>query len=227
MKKTKLIVLDIDDTLTSSEKKHTESLLYAMKVIGINNVDTDWRNYANATDSYILKSNYERVLGKQFSFEIIPDFEKIMTAHFLTYADSTEVLGAKNMVDFFMKETAYGVCFATGSLGQPAYLKLEQAEINFVPNVVEVSNNILTREGIVSSAIEKAKKYYNVETFEDVISFGDGLWDVTTARNLNIHFIGVNKKNISDFKKQNVKYHINDWSEFDLSKAERILKINI
>ncbi|SNR17303.1 HAD family hydrolase [Tenacibaculum jejuense] len=226
MKKKNLIVFDIDDTLTSSEKKHTDSLLFAMDNMGIKNVDTDWRNYANATDSYIVKTNFERVFQKDFSLELLKDFEKVMTDHFVTYPDSKEVLGAKKIVDFFEKETNYGVCFATGSLFQPALLKLEQAGIIFSEEVLETSNQIYTREGIVSSAIDKAKKYYNVTDFDHIISFGDGLWDVTTAENLGLHFVGVNKRNVEDFKKQKVLYHIEDWTSFDLNKAEEIFKIN-
>ena len=226
MKKKNLIVFDIDDTLTSSEKKHTDSLLFAMDNMGIKNVDTDWRNYANATDSYIVKKNFERVFQKDFSLELLEDFEKVMTDHFVTYPDSKEVLGAKKIVDFFEKETNYGVCFATGSLFQPALLKLEQAGIVFSQDVLETSNQIYTREGIVSSAIDKAKKYYNVTDFDHIISFGDGLWDVITAENLGLHFVGVNKRNVEDFKKQNVLYHIEDWISFDLNRAEEIFKIN-
>mgnify|MGYP001791351648 CR=1 FL=1 len=226
MKKKNLIVFDIDDTLTSSEKKHTDSLLFAMDNMGIKNVDTDWRNYANATDSYIVKKNFERVFQKDFSLELLEDFEKVMTDHFVTYPDSKEVLGAKKIVDFFEKETNYGVCFATGSLFQPALLKLEQAGIVFSQDVLETSNQIYTREGIVSSAIDKAKKYYNVTDFDHIISFGDGLWDVTTAENLGLHFVGVNKRNVEDFKKQNVLYHIEDWTSFDLNRTEEIFKIN-
>lgn len=226
MKKENLIVLDIDDTLTSSGKKHTDSLLFAMKNMGIENVDTDWRNYKNATDSYILKANYEKTFKKDFNFKVIRSFEEVMTQHFLTYKDSSEIKGAKQIVDFFVNKTNYGVCFATGSLLKPALLKLQQANISFVPDILEVSNAILTREEIVASAIKKAKTYYNVPNFKNIISFGDGLWDLTTAKNLGIHFVGVNTKNITDFKKQNVQYHINDWTEFNVNKIAQIFNIN-
>lgn len=226
MKKQNLIVLDIDDTLTSSEKKHTDSLLFAMHKFGITNVDTNWKNYANATDSYIFKVNYEKTHNKKFSFDLINEFEKIMTTHFLTYKDSEEIVGASTMVNFFLHQTNYAVCFATGSLLQPALLKLKQAEIEFYTDVLEVSNKILTREKIVESAINKAKSFFKVENFEHIISFGDGLWDATTAKNLGVHFVGVNTKNIEDFKKQGVQYHINTWNDFEVKKMEEIFKIH-
>jgi len=225
MKKENLIVLDIDDTLTSSEKKHVDALLFAMKNIGIENVDTNWKNYKNTTDTYVLKKNYEATFNKKFSLNIIDDFEEVMTSQFLTYEDTKEIKGAKDIVDFFVNETNYGVCFATGSLLQPALLKLTQANISFVPNIVETSNSMYTREKIVKSAIKKAKDYYQVSGFKNIISFGDGLWDITTAKNLGLHFVGVNSKNIKDFKEQEVKYYINDWTEFNLGKTEQIFNI--
>lgn len=225
MKKQNLVVLDIDDTLTSSEKKHTDSLLYAMRKFGITEVDTDWRNYTNATDSYIFKVNYEKTFDKEFSFDLIEEFEEIMTSHFLTYKNSEEVLGARNMVNHFLEDTNYAVCFATGSLLKPALLKLTQAEIKHYPEIIQVSNSTLTREEIVASAIQKAKNYFEVDGFKHIISFGDGLWDATTAENLGIHFVGVNTRNIEDFKKQGVQYHINTWNDFDLDKAEKIFNI--
>lgn len=226
MKKKNLIVLDIDDTLTSSGEKHISAFLFAMKHIGIDKIDTNWINYKHLTDSYIIKKNYEDTFKKEFTFEVIKEFEKVMTQHFLTSEDSKEIKGAKKMIDFFINETNYGVCFATGSLLEPALLKLQQANISFVPDVLEVSNTILTREEIVTSAIEKAKKYYGVGAFKNIISFGDGLWDITTAKNLGVHFVGVNSKNSEAFKKQNVQYYINDWTIFDIHKLEQIFNIN-
>ena len=227
MIKENLLVLDIDDTLTSSQQKHTDSLLFAMNQMGIDGVDTDWRNYKNATDSYILKSNYERKFQKHFNLKLISSFEKVMTEHFLTYKNSLEIKGAKQMVDFFINETNYAVCFATGSLLKPALLKMHQSGIGFAPDVLEASNILFTREEIVSSAIDKAKKYYGINEIKNIISFGDGLWDVFTARNLKLNFVGVNTKNTKDFIKQKVEYHINDWLDFDLNKMEKIFKIEI
>lgn len=225
MKKKNLLILDIDDTLTCSEDKHTDALLYAMKHFKIENIDTDWRNYKNATDSYIFSVNYEKTHNKKFTFDLIEEFEQVMTKRFLEFPDTSEIKGAKKMVDYIMNETDYGVCFATGSIHKPGLLKLEQAGINFETAVLSSSNSIFTRENIVKSSIEKAKKHYQVNEFEHIISCGDGLWDVITAQNLGVHFIGVNDKNLSDFKKMNVQYHISDWTEFDLQKAEKTLKI--
>ena len=225
MTKKKLAVLDIDDTLTKSGEKHTKSLLFAMKHFGITQVDTDWRNYKNAADSYIFSVNYEKTHGKDFSFDLIPEFEEIMTEHFLTFPDTTEITGAQKALQSLIQDSNYAICFATGSILQPALLKLQQALITMIPEILESSNTIFAREDIVTSAIQKAKKYYHVDSFDTIISFGDALWDVTTAKNLGIHFVGVNEKNSNDFNKMKVKHHIKDWTEFDLLETEKKLGI--
>lgn len=225
MKKKNLIVFDIDDTLTKSENQHQTAFVEAMISSGITNIDKDWKSYKNMTDSYILKKNYERNFNKEFDFSMMPEFEKKMTEHLLSLPETKEILGAKAIVDFFMNETDYAICFATGSLLEPALIKLQQAEINFIPDVIETASSFYTREEIVKSAIEKAKKYFQVDDFETIISVGDGIWDFKTAHNLGVHFLGIRNKNLEDFQQHNIKSHIVDWSHFDFQKIQTELEI--
>lgn len=116
--------------------------------------------------------------------------------------------------------------FATGSLLKPAILKLEQAKIWYDEKLIASSNLFYEREQIVSDSIEKAKKYYCVEEFENIISIGDGIWDLKTAKNLNLKFIGVGLKNYADFKKERIEIHTENWYNFDFENAENKLGIN-
>ena len=225
MKKKNLIVFDIDDTLTKSENQHQTAFVEAMISSGITNINKDWKSYKNMTDSYILKKNYERNFNKEFDFSMMPEFEKKMTEHLLSLPETKEILGAKAIVDFFMNETDYAICFATGSLLEPALIKLQQAEINFIPDVIETASSFYTREEIVKSAIEKAKEYFQVDEFETIISVGDGIWDLKTAHNLGVHFLGIRNKNLEDFQQHNIKSHIVDWSHFDFQKIQTELEI--
>lgn len=225
MKKKNLIVFDIDDTLTKSENQHQTAFVEAMISSGITNINKDWKSYKNMTDSYILKKNYERNFKKEFDFSMMPEFEKKMTEHLLSLPETKEILGAKAIVDFFMNETDYAICFATGSLLEPALIKLQQAEINFIPDVIETASSFYTREEIVKSAIEKAKKYFQIEEFKTIISIGDGIWDLKTAHNLGVHFLGIRNKNLEDFQQHDIKSHIVDWSHFDFQKIQTELEI--
>ena len=226
MKKKNLIVFDIDDTLTKSENQHQQSYVDAMLHLGITEINQDWKAYKNMTDSYILKKNFETNFKKDFNMKsFIPEFENKMTELFLELPKTKEIKGATKIVDFFMKETNYAICFATGSLLKPALIKLEQANMNFVPNLVEASNDFYTREEIVTSAIRKAKAYFSVNEFQNIISVGDGIWDLRTAKNLGIHFLGIRDKNLKDFQEENIKSHIRDWRNFDFNKIQTELEI--
>ena len=43
------------------------------------------------------------------------------------------------------------------------------------------------------ACIDKAKEQYGVAEFEKIVSVGDAVWDLKTAANLNIGFIGINE----------------------------------
>ncbi|WP_422089309.1 HAD family hydrolase [Tenacibaculum ovolyticum] len=225
MKKKNLIIFDIDDTLTKSENQHQTAFVNTMINFGITEINKNWKSYKNVTDSYILKQNFETNFEKDFDISFIVEFEDKMTTLFLKESETVEIEGAKKVVDFFMRETDYAICFATGSLLKPALIKLAQANINFVPDLVESANSIYTREDIVKSAINKAKKYFQVKEFENIISVGDGIWDLKTARNLGVHFLGIRNKNLVDFKQENIKSHIVDWTNFDFQKIKKALQI--
>ena len=225
MHKKNLIVFDIDDTLTKSEFQHQLAYVNTMKEFGITKINQDWKTYKHHTDSYILKKNYENNFEENFHLSFIKGFETKMTTAILLLKKVEEIKGARAAVDFFMNQTNYGVAFATGSILQPALVKLNQAEIKFTEELVVGSNSIYEREGIVKEAIERAKDFYQVEEFENIISVGDGLWDLTTARNLGVHFIGIGTKNYPDFEKQDIKVHIKDWIAFDWEGA--LMKLGV
>jgi beta-phosphoglucomutase-like phosphatase (HAD superfamily) len=220
-----LIVFDIDDTLTKSEYQHQLAYVNTMKEFGITKINQNWREYEHHTDSYILKKNFENNLSGKFDFTFIDDFENRMTELILSLKKVSEIKGAKNIINYFNDKTDYVISFATGSLLKPAFIKLNQSGIRYNTELVVGSNGIYEREGIVEKAIEKAKDFHKVSSFDNIISVGDGIWDLKTARNLGLHFIGIGMKNYSGFEKENVKVHIKDWSEFDLTQAEEKLGI--
>ena len=218
-----LIVFDIDDTLTKSEYQHQLAYVNTMKEFGISAINKNWKDYLHHTDSYILKENYENNLDTNFEFSFIDDFETRMTELILELDAVSEVPGAQNIINDLNENPNYALTFATGSLLKPAFVKLDQAGINYNKSLVVGSNKIFEREGIVAEAIQKAKAFYKADSFDNIISVGDGLWDLITAKNLDVHFIGIGMKNYQDFKKEHIKHHIKDWNNFNLKDAEDVL----
>lgn len=221
-----LIIFDIDDTLTKSEDQHQLAFVESMKEFRILKINQNWKDYLHHTDSYILKENYIRNLSKPFDFQFIDRFEIRMTEHILKLSKVSEIKGASSMIEALIPNAAYGFAFATGSLLKPALLKLNQAGINYDPKLVVGSNRTFDREGIVSEAIQRAKEFYKVESFKEIVSIGDGIWDLNASKNLGIHFVGLGLKNILDFNKMNVKYHLKDWTHFNLERMEKTLDLS-
>lgn len=220
-----LIVFDIDDTLTKSEYQHQLAYVNTMKEFGITQINQNWKDYKHHTDSFILKVNFENNLSEKFDLSFIEAFENRMTELIGSLKKVSEIKGAKETIDYFSKKTDYAISFATGSLLKPAFVKLNQSGIKYTDHLVVGSNKIYSREGIVETAIKRAKDVHKVTSFDNIISVGDGIWDLKTARNLGLHFIGIGMKNYADFHRESVKLHIKDWSEFDLLAAEKALGI--
>jgi phosphoglycolate phosphatase-like HAD superfamily hydrolase len=216
MKKENLLVFDIDGTLLDSENVHQTGFVNALHAIGVEFVNTYWESYTHLTDSFIAKENYETDVNRGFSPYMLELFENQFLDQ-IKNCNVTQIAGANAFLQRILKETNYAICFATGSLLKPALLKLDRAEIEYNQTVLETSNNYFTREEIVNSAIAKAKTYHNVSTFKRVISLGDGVWDVKTAQNLGIEFIGIGEGNQEKLASHGVKHHFENFEKFDVT----------
>ena len=186
MKKSKLIVFDIDGTLTESVEIHQKGFVNALTQLGVKKIDSNFKAYKHHTDSFIAKVIYEKDKNTLFSDIEIGKFE----AHLLNFIQNypiAEITGAKKTVEQIEDETDFGICYATGSLLKPAKYKLDSIGLKCNREQLIASNNIEDRESIVLKAIESAKSFYKTEKFERIISVGDGLWDLKTAQNLVKH----------------------------------------
>jgi phosphoglycolate phosphatase-like HAD superfamily hydrolase len=162
--------------------------------MGVSEINDDFKTFKHHTDSYVSKTIFESNLSEEFTKEKFNRFEKRLTEK-LSVQKIIEIVGAKKLIDELSHNTDYGFCFATGSLRRPAEYKLNSVGIPFEEWQLVTSDAIYDREGIVSKAIENASHYYKVPKFERIISVGDGLWDLITAKNLELEFIGVGLTN--------------------------------
>jgi len=222
----KLLIFDIDDTLCQSESQHQEAFVDAMRKMQIHDIDQDWGSYAHHTDSFILKKNYEANLGKDFSLDLIHSFELEMTELMLGLSPVQEISGALEFLEQVRKSPEYAMAFATGSLLKPALIKLRQAKLPFLEDLVVGSNQHYSREEIIKSAIDRARAHYSVNRFQSIISFGDGIWDLRAAQKLDLHFVGIGPKNASDFREAKLDFHIKDWTDLNLQQLDLNLRLN-
>lgn len=211
--KNNLFIFDIDGTLTDSVEMYHVAITKSMISLGILDIDTDYDNYIHHSDSYALRYNYERNFDTSFSSELLDNFENDLVTQMNMLNPVEEIKGAKSLLTAF-REKKIPFCFATGSLPKPAIHKLKQCNLWHDELLLSTSKTHESREGFVRDAIERSKVYYGKDQFDTIISIGDGIWDLKTAQNLSLDFIGIGYKNREKLEKQGAKHWFKDIEEF-------------
>ncbi len=181
--------------------------------MGISDIDTDYNNYTHHTDSYALRYNYERNFGTTFPDGLLDDFEADLIYQMSKFDPVKEIEGAKSLIQFF-KDRQVSFCFATGALPKPAMIKLQQCDIWYDEKILATSKTHESREGFVLDAIAKAKSFYNIERFDQILSLGDGVWDLKTAQNLSLDFVGIGDRNRKKLIENGAKNCFSDLTQF-------------
>lgn len=208
----KLVIFDIDGTLTDSVLLYHKVVADCLNLMGIKNVDTNFSNYKYHTDSYGLKWNYENNFDEPYSKKLLTVFENTLFSELIKHPPVNEINGAKNCVDQLLSAN-YAIAFATGSLPKPAKLKLDQCDIWYDEFLIATSEISYDRETFVLKAIENAKEYFKVKMFDQIYSIGDGLWDLETAQKLNLDFIGIGKPHKEKLMKNGCLVHFDDLTQ--------------
>src|SRR5690554_5650377 len=183
--------------------------------IGVKNINAQFKTFKHHTDTFIAKEIYENETQDLFSESNLIKFENGLNQK-INLEKISEINSAKKLLETLENKTDFAICFATGSLRRPAEFKLKSIGVLFDEMQLVASDQIHEREKIVSKAIENASEYYKVEKFERIISVGDGIWDLITARNLGLEFIGVGLENKKALMKRGAELVYKDLSEFEL-----------
>ncbi|MEE2777051.1 MAG: hypothetical protein VYE73_09870 [Acidobacteriota bacterium] len=80
---------------------------------------------------------------------------------------------------------------ATGSWSASARLKLRAAGLQLGGLPLATSDDAISRAGIFEVAVALAANRNGGAGLDRVVSVGDGVWDVETARQLGVPFVGV------------------------------------
>ena len=88
-------------------------------------------------------------------------------------------------------ETDWAIALATGGWFDSASMKLAAINLDFAKLPIASADDSISREEIVKTAISRAKQKYAVADFEKIVCVGDGIWDVLTAVQLQLPFVGV------------------------------------
>jgi phosphoglycolate phosphatase-like HAD superfamily hydrolase len=195
--KKQLIIFDIDGTLLDSMNIDSECYIKSLKnEFGITNINDDWTIYKNASDSGI----FEEIYNEYYKTSPNPDdYKKHENGFFKIYDEKlsnniysfSEIPGAKNIISTINSLPNNFISFATGSYKKTALLKLKHFNISENDFPLSTANDAKAREEIINLSIKKAKRVYSINKFDKVISIGDEIWDLKTAINLSLPFIGI------------------------------------
>ncbi len=223
--KNKLAIFDIDGTLTDSVKIHQSAFVNALNNFGLFDFDTNWSSYKHHTDSYIFKTIFEAQFKKPLTDKDLERFEDLLyelISEAIIQNPLKEIEGAKKILSALKYNSDFDIVFATGSLFNPAKFKLEQVGISLPERLIISANQIFSRDELVLKAIETAKIFYSNNTYEQIISFGDGLWDYETSKNINIDFIGINNEKLQEYNVTSFYLNYTDnelYSKLNIQKA--------
>lgn len=190
--KTKLIIFDIDGTLSNSQTEHHAAYLAAFDKLSFKNLNEDFGSYKDYTDSGIFSEAYFNEFAKEASKQDIRDFEQLHLEQFkevLLISQLTEIAGARQFL-LDLEKTDWAIAFATGSFLPSALIKLDECNIPYRQEVLATASENSDRKKIVLSAIKKARGFYQTD-FDNIVAFGDGLWDYKTAKGLGLELIGI------------------------------------
>ncbi len=184
-----LAIFDIDGTLVDSNAIDHECFIETFdSEFGLRATDTDWRDYPYHTDRGLTHEFLRRAWSRE------PEEAEIERHRiaFITLLQARtvvlhEIRGARAFLDL-IEQRGWSVTLATGAWSESAKLKLALA--GFRPDLpLACCDDCVSREEVLQQAIGDGHH-------SRIVVFGDRWWDVRTARNLKLPFIGVGSEEL-------------------------------
>jgi len=217
-----LVIFDIDGTLTQTN--HVDDACFVQSFVdelGIRDLDTDWSRYPTVCDSGITQHIFRTRFGRMPSAPELARLQRRFVALLAQAYDRepqlfVEVPGAGVAVHKLRQHPDWAVAIATGGWQTSAGFKLSKARIAVDGLPAAFADHGITREVILAAAVVMARHTYQQQQFARIVYIGDGVWDVRTARHLNLDFIGVaSGEREAVLRAEGARAIIQDFSDFD------------
>lgn len=190
----KLVVLDVDGTLTNTNAVDEHCLIGALTaVLGVDNLSNDWSTYAQSTDSGIVNevvSNVHGAVDTDVVARVRHTFFDLME---MAYTQQPEAFAAIDGAgDLFarLRSGGYAVAIATGAWHESARFKMRVAGIDMHGVTMATGDDHSERTEILALAVDRARRW-DGHIPAEVIYVGDGSWDVAAAAALGYRFVGI------------------------------------
>jgi phosphoglycolate phosphatase-like HAD superfamily hydrolase len=227
-----LAIFDIDGTLTETDQIDEICFVQALAdALGITGISTNWAGYPHTTDSaitlHVFQERFNRPPEEIELLKFKTRFVSLLEDHRLNDPSLfAEIVGASCMLGRLNQEPGWRVAIASGSWSVSAALKLKVAGIGLDDFPAAFADDGHSREEILKSAVLKAQLHYQENHFARIVSVGDGLWDVRTARNLRFPFVGIgSEKRGKTLRRAGATHVIRDFTNYSeviscLAKAD-------
>lgn len=209
-----LVIFDIDGTLTQTKGVDDSLFVRAFdEALGVRGFDPNWANYPHATDSSLVVEIVSRARQDEQGRPAPPTPEEIalvQEAYFASLRAQAKVKGrikatpgAAQLIEEIRKRRSWHVAIATGGWRESAMIKLNAAGLFTFGIPSAFADDALSRSAIVMKAMilasgfnfardERAEALAVIgERYGGIVYVGDGVWDVRTARELGIGFLGI------------------------------------
>jgi phosphoglycolate phosphatase-like HAD superfamily hydrolase len=221
MSQMNLAIFDIDGTLTNTNAIDAQCYVRAVHAeFGIDVTGLDWADYTFVTDIGITDQMFQERLGRRPTADEIARLQRRLVT-FLEEAVAAapdafaEIPGAGAALAWLRRHPDWAVAIATGCWQVSARLKLRSAGISAEDLPSAFCEDGHSREDVVRTAHARALAQHGAEGFERVVSIGDGIWDLTTARRLSLPFVGVCAHGDGSLHRGGATHVMRDLSDVD------------
>ena len=188
-----LAVFDVDGTLLDNLAAEDACFCEALREgLGLPTPSSDWESYEHVSDHAIAVEAYRRHFGASPSHDAIAStIERFVDL--LARAHGAEpmaaVQGAEELLAGLPRH-GWAIALATGAWRRAAEFKLGAGGLYDATLPIATAEDGPARTAIVRTAVARAEQHHHT-TFARIVSIGDGVWDVHTARTLRLPFVGV------------------------------------
>ena len=218
----KLAIFDIDGTLTNTNSVDDQCFVQALaETHAITNINTDWASYPHTTDSGIMAHVFQQNFGRDPRETELGKFKNsfvnLLNEQYKSNSSGfDEIAGAAFALDRLKQEPDWAIAVATGCWRGSALLKLRAASLDIEGTPAAYAEDGLSREEILEAAVSQSLEQHELSSFENIVSIGDGLWDVRTARRLGFAFLGIGSGQAATMlQKAGAKHLIEDFADYD------------
>lgn len=214
----KLAVFDLDGTLIGLNPIDDEAFAAAFRdELGIDCTTLEWSQFQYVTNAGIAGALVEAIEESRRAdaltrvrsrfFDLLERGSSERGWEFIPIAGAADLVGR-------LPHAEWRGVIATGCWRSSVEIKLRSSGLGALLPFV-CSDDDRSREGIVRRAIALAAELYGAE-FERVVMIGDAVWDVRTAANLALPFVGVaTPERELVLRSAGAMHFVRDFADFD------------